>query len=339
MKSDLIIVGAGIIGLFSAFLLARRGVKVTLLDRGDFGHESSWAAGGILTTLLPWNYDHRISQFTGNAIPSYQHLSGLLLRETAIDIELCKSGLVVKAAKNFQKAQQWCIKNKLAFSACVNARGHDITLPDVYQLRPPLLLRALTKYLRQTGVTCLPHTEVLNVQIQNSRVTALHTSRGLMKCDHLLWATGAWASRLKQVKAPLDLPAVTPVRGQMIAMSGKDIHLNTILFHDDHYLIPRKDGVILAGSTLEYVGYNKRTTDAGRQALWQKSVDLMPNLEKATITHHWAGLRPGAGNSLPSVGPHPTIGGFFMNFGHFRYGLLMAPRCAELISQAIFENG
>lgn len=339
MKSDLIIVGAGIIGLFSAFLLARRGLKITLVDKGDFGRESSWAAGGILTTLLPWDYDCQINQFTSNAIPAYQYLSELLLRETAIDIEFCKSGLVVKAAKNFQKAQQWCTKNRPALSASINAKNHDITLPDIYQLRPPRLLCALTKYLNQTGVRFLPHTEVVNLQIENSRVTAIHTSRGIMRCSHLLWATGAWACRLKHLQARLDLPAVTPVRGQMIALRGENIHLKTILFHDDHYLIPRKDGVILAGSTLEYAGYNKSTTDAARQALWQKSVHLMPNLEKATITHHWAGLRPRADNNLPCVGPHPDIDGFFMNFGHFRYGILMAPRCAELISQSILENG
>lgn len=335
MKSDLIIVGGGIIGLYSAFVLAKRGVKITLLDKGNFGRESSWAAGGILTTLLPWNYDKRISQFTVNAIQSYKELSELLLERTAIDIELWKCGLLVKNEKIFEEAKLWCTQNNFQSVTDINSR--DISLPDVYQLRPPLLLRALTEYLNQAGINLMSNTDVLSLQIDNSKVVGVNTSQGLIESEHVVWATGAWASKLSSSDNLLNLPSVTPVLGQMIAMSGKGINLNTILFHHGHYLIPRKDGMILAGSTLEHVGYNKKTTDNARQDLWKKSLRLMPELEKANITHHWAGLRPGSSDNLPTVGAHPTIKGLHMNVGHFRYGLLMAPHCAELISDTIFS--
>ena len=155
----------------------------------------------------------------------------------------------------------------------------------------------------------------------------------------MIWSTGAWAPQLDSAEEKLQSPSITPIKGQIIALRGCPVKLSHILFKQGHYLIPRKDGLILAGSTLEQVGYENSVTELARNELWEKSIAILPELESSHIAYHWAGLRPGSPSNLPTIGPHPKVKGLFLNCGHYRYGIAMAPRSALIISKWIVESG
>ncbi len=335
MKSDLVIIGGGIIGILSAYELAQSGIKVTLIDKGRLGQESSWAAGGILCPLLPWNYDNSVSYLTDTANDYYQHLSTQLYSQTKIDIEYWQCGLTIVEPNHLDLAQTWCTNNKVNYKLEIISGKAHLFLPFVSQLRTPRIIEALTKNLKMLGVIIHEETNVSECLISNNHITGVKTSKGVIQAEQLLICAGAWVSNKLFPDASIELPAITPVLGQIIAFDGQEIMLDTILYKDDHYLVPRKDGLILAGSTLEYVGFNNKTTEIAKQTLFEKSVSLLPELKNSKITHHWSGLRPGSIDNRPIIGPHSNIDGLFLNCGHFRYGVSMAPQSAKIIAQWI----
>jgi glycine oxidase len=338
VKSDLVIIGGGIIGLYSAYLLARRGINITLIDKGDFGRESSWVAGGILTPLLPWNYSQEVLSLTANSSDEYNNLSQHLSPSTNIDIEYWQCGLTVLDNCN-DTIKHWCNSHKLAYHQISTLQKAHIHLPEVAQVRMPKVIKALIKYLQQNNVTLINNTSVHDCQLAQQQVAAINTSIGEIQTNNVLWATGAWLPELANSTSFIRTPLITPIQGQIIAIQAIPGLLNHILYRDGHYLIPRKDGLIIAGSTLEKVGYNKHITDTARNTLWENSLSILPQLIKYEITHQWAGLRPGSPNNIPTIGPHPDIRGLYLNCGHFRYGVAMAPRSAKIISAWILDNG
>lgn len=136
-------------------------------------------------------------------------------------------------------------------------------------------------------------------------------------------------------QAGLEL-AVEPVLGQMIMFEARPGLLGHITMCGDYYLIPRQNGLVLAGSTLEHTGYTKKTTQAAREVLAEKALRLVPALSKYNIIKHWAGLRPGTADGVPFIGEHPQISGLYMNTGHFRNGVVMAPASAQLLVDNMF---
>ncbi|WP_455197011.1 NAD(P)/FAD-dependent oxidoreductase, partial [Kaarinaea lacus] len=149
-------------------------------------------------------------------------------------------------------------------------------------------------------------------------------------------ACGAWSRQL--LRDWLSRLDVEPVRGQMILFKAQPALLNTMIMRDSHYLIPRRDGRIIAGSTLEYVGFDKNVTPAARQDLLQKATSLIPELANYPIEHHWAGLRPGTSQQLPIISKHPSLSGLFINTGHFRNGVVTAPASARLCVDQILNT-
>ena len=338
MKQDLVIIGGGIIGLYSAYLLTRRGMTITLIDKGDFGRESSWVAGGILTPLLPWHYSEEVFSLTANASEDYFNLSNNLSALTNIDIEYWKCGLTIQQTCD-QQITRWCSKHKLTCTQSSHPQPSDFHLPDIAQVRMPMVISALKDYLRQNNVTMLSHTLVNDYLIQEHRMLAVNTTMGVIHADHFLLATGAWLPEITSLNKNICVPTITPIKGQVIAFQATPGLLNHILYKDGYYLIPRKDGLIIAGSTIEDVGYNKQITDSARHSLWLNAVAMLPQLKNYSISHHWAGLRPGSKGNIPTIGPHPEIKGLYLNCDHFRYGVAMAPKSSHIISQWILNKG
>ena len=347
METDIVIAGGGIIGLYTAYSLLDSGLKVTVIDRGSFGRESSWAAGGILAPLLPWKYGHAITELTQDATETYAHLAQQLRSETGIDIEYWPCGLAILNTQEHLEAQHWCkqhgqsceLHGPPSLETFIGKSTNDcLYLPDIAQVRSPRLIKALVAYLHQRGVELLPETTLQKCEIKNDQVASVGTTRGHIHTQKLVWATGAWAQQLDGVDSSIQLPQITPIRGQILAFDGRDVGLDTILYSDDHYLIPRRDGLILAGSTLENVGFNRSITTAAYEELRRKSIALLPQLARCEIMHHWSGLRPASPHNRPSIGPHPHITGLYINSGHFRYGIAMAPRSAEIITNWIVTS-
>lgn len=322
--SDIIVIGAGAVGCLTALELRRRGATVTLLERGILGAESSWAGGGILFPLLPWRYREEVNQLVLDGAARYAALTSALHQATGIDPEYCISGMRVLPDFGGEAALKWCA----AHGVRAELNQDELWLPEVAQVRNPRLLQALRRQLEIDGVTLREQIEVSNFLKTDHQVTALQTAGGEnLRADSYVITAGAWSQELLGGQAA-NL-RVSPMRGQMLLYQLAPGTLEQILYREDFYLIPRRDGHILAGSTVEDVGFDKTTTRQAALDLHQKATTLLPALHRQTAIKHWSGLRPGSPDNIPTIGRHPKLENLWLNTGHFRYGVTMAPASAE----------
>lgn len=329
MKRGFVVIGAGVIGCATAYELARQGVEVTLLDRGMAGAESSWAGGGILFPLLPWDYGQPVTALTELSRQCYPGWIENLRLQTGIDPEYLVSGMRVLPPFDMGKALVWCAAHGLR----VEKEDDALLLPDVAQVRNPRLMQALGRALELMGVSIVEHAEVAGFKFAGNRVAGVETSQGSYTADNYVVAAGAWSGVLLGDLAPQT--PIWPVRGQMLLFKVAPGLLPHILLQDGVYLIPRLDGHILVGSTLEDVGFDKRVTEDARENLLSRAVAMFPPLSRANLVRHWAGLRPGSPDNVPVIGRHPEIENLYLNAGHFRYGVTMAPASASLLANMI----
>jgi glycine oxidase len=167
-------------------------------------------------------------------------------------------------------------------------------------------------------------------------VTAIHSSQGEWETDKVVLAMGAWAGTALSELAPT--PSIRPIRGQMLLFKLAPGALDTIVYRNGLYLIPRRDGHILVGSTLEDVGFDKSTDMPTQQRLHAEAAELLPFLSSIQPIQHWSGLRPGSPDNIPIIDRHPDFDNVFVNTGHYRYGVTMAPASAELLVDLMEGN-
>lgn len=346
MSKHVIIIGGGIVGCMTAMQLRKRGHRVTIVERNQIASqtsgESSWAGGGIIFPLLPWKYSDAVNALTRDAAASYQALSRQLLQETGIDANFAQSGFLLLPTFDLETALSWCEKNQLAAQIVKAANfgvqslsGEDaLWLPEVCQIRPPYFMQALRSWLEQNQVTMLEHTQLVPLQ-QVAQLNSWQTTSGeILEADQFVVTSGAWSFELlKDTAAKLN---IKPMRGQILLYRPKH-NLKQIVYREGFYMIPRLDGYLLAGSTLEDVGFDSGVTESVRAELQAKAEAIMPELVGQPVIKHWSGLRPGTPENLPTISAHPSIQNLYLNTGHFRYGLTMAPASAQMIS-AIMNN-
>lgn len=332
MNSDYLIVGGGVIGLSSAFELARRGASVTVLERGTCGGESSWAGGGILSPLLPWDYLSAVTDLTALSCRLFPEWVEHIADMSGIDPEYRVSGMRVMPPFDAERAKQWCAGQGVR----LERDGAVLWLPDVAQVRNPRLVKALRLVLERTGVRIVERTEVIGIVSTEDRVERLDTTAGPFAADHYVVAAGAWSKKLLRKRGvQLD---IRPVRGQMLLYRAQPGMLRHIILQNGTYLIPRDDGHILVGSTLEDVGFDKATTEEARVALHARALGMLPELAGAEFIKHWAGLRPGSPDNIPTIARHPQLENLYLNSGHFRYGVTMAPASAQILANRLFNR-
>ena len=346
--ADCLVIGGGIVGMMTAHFLNQEGMTVCLLERGETCRESSWAGGGIISPLVPWQYPEAVSSLVHWSQQYYPRLAEMLLEDTAIDIEWLQSGLLMPGVAPEPDILDWAGRHGCALQAVDAAQleslepglgpaaGTSVLLPDVAQVRNPRLGAAMHSLLQRRGVAIHEHTEVTGYMVAGGRVRSVATTQGEYSASRVVIAGGAWSSPLLAM-LDISLP-VKPVKGQMIQYRTPPGLLRHIVLYRDHYLIPRRDGLLLAGSTLEDTGYDKSTTDTARQMLMQKAVQLVPALGNYDVVRQWAGLRPGVSDGVPFIGPHPACDGLFINAGHFRNGVVMAPASARLLADLMLQR-
>jgi glycine oxidase len=339
--TDCIVIGGGLLGLMTARALCTAGARVALVERGGIFRESSWAGGGILSPLVPWQYPDAVHELVYRSQQVYPGLVDELLAETGIDSEWTRSGLLMTGIDADPAITAWaqahdCRLESIAAAATASYEpqlaenpGPAILLPDVAQVRNPRLGRALQEALLRHGVRLHAHTEVTGFITRNGAVQGVTTRDGELPAAQVVVAGGAWSAPLLR-DTGIELP-VTPVRGQMIQFQARPGLLQHIVLHREHYLIPRNDGLVLAGSTLEHTGYDKSVTAAAREQLVQRALALVPALADYPVIRQWAGLRPGSPDGVPIIDEHPEIRGLYINTGHFRNGVVMAPASAQLL--------
>jgi glycine oxidase len=333
LKTDTVIIGGGLIGLYTAYALLSDNLKLTVIEQGELGQQSSWASGGILSPLLPWHYKQEVHDLISGVDHVYEKLASSLLTSTQIDIQFWRCGMKILGLEELSSAKQWARQHELPLEISDNS----YTLPSCSQVRSPRLIQALIEYLKSKNVTLLTNTTFNKLNIVNDNIKSIDTSIGEIYTDTVIFAGGANKQNTSMYDLQQYLPPVKPVLGQIIAFDAPDIELNTIVYSKGYYLIPRKDGLILVGSTLEQVGFDQRLSLDARTQLKQVAFSMLPALSDYPMVHQWSGLRPGSENNIPTIGPHPTVKGLFLNCGHFRYGIAMAPRSAQIIRDWLLD--
>lgn len=326
--SDVLIIGAGAVGCLSAMAFVKRGARVTLVERGELGMESSWAGGGILFPLLPWHYSEAVNRLAMAGAACYPALAEELRTTTGIDPEYTVSGMLIHPDFfDAEAAQQWCAGH----GVIAEIREGKLWLPQVGQVRNPRLMQALRASLESRGVRIVENTELTPLQADGERIAAWTDTGGQRyEADAFVLTAGAWSRGLLGEHA-LDI-RIKPMRGQMLLYRLAPGTLEHILYREDFYLIPRRDGHILAGSTVEDVGFDKSATPEAAADLHRKASHLLPALADAPIVKHWSGLRPGSPENIPTIDRHPSFDNLYLNTGHFRYGVTMAPASADMLA-------
>lgn len=328
-------------GLSTALALLQRGYAVTLLDRGNVGGESSWAGGGILSPLLPWDYAEPVFTLALASMGAYSDWIKSLELSSGLSTEYWTCGMKVLGASEHETSLDWCRAQGLR----ATLTNEDLWLPDIAQVRNPRLIEALRITILKLGGTIHTGCEVTAITAEGARLVQMQTSRGTFSADRYVLATGAWSGTLLPALESLhtqpDLvgsPNIRPIRGQMLLFKLEPSLLNTIMYRNGLYLIPRRDGHILVGSTLEDVGFDKSTDMPTRERLHTEATALLPALGSMQPIQHWAGLRPGSPNNIPIISGHPHFDNVFVNTGHYRYGVTMAPASAELLVDLMEEK-
>ncbi len=333
----------------SARELAVAGMHVVLLERQALAKESSWAGGGILSPLQPWRVPAPVTALCQWSQAAYPRLAEELRERTGIDPEWRQSGLLFCDCDDPAGAAQWAqaYASRLERLSATDVEriepqvraviDNPVLLPDIGQVRNPRLLRALREDLARRGVELLEHHPVDGIKVEQGRVVGVVCRQKTLSAESYVIAAGAWSGLLAHNSGWPDLPIV-PVKGEMLIFDAPPGLLGHIVLSRGRYLIPRKDGKILAGSTVENAQFNKSTTEAAREVLRDFACGLLPALGRCPIEKHWAGLRPGSPEGIPTIGAHPDIANLYFNSGHFRNGFVMAPASAHLLADHILRR-
>ncbi|WGL62190.1 glycine oxidase ThiO [Pseudomonas sp. CW003PS] len=338
-----IVVGGGALGLLSARTLALSGEQVLVMDRQRLGSESSWAGGGIVSPLYPWRYSAAVTALAHWSQDFYPGLGQRLLAQTGVDPEVHVTGLYWLDLDDEAEALVWAQREGRPLYSVDIAEAyrdvpvlgsgfeHAIHMPGVANVRNPRLVKALRAALAaMPNVELREHCPVTGFVQDGGRIRGVTTADGEIRADRVVLAAGAWSGELLRTLG-LQLP-VEPVKGQMILYKCAEDFLPSMVLAKGRYAIPRRDGHILIGSTLEYAGFDKTPTDNALESLKASAEELLPALKGAEVVGHWAGLRPGSPEGIPFIGELPEHPGLWLNCGHFRNGLVLAPASCQLLA-------
>ncbi len=342
---DVIIVGGGVIGMTTAYFLAREGVHVLLCEQGQPGMEASWAGAGILPPsdlALALDPFDRLRALSGQLFPELSHD---LQERTGIDNGFTRcGGLEFIGQAGQADPEEWyglgITTNFLSDKelhdlepALAPHLGEAIHVPTMAQLRNPRHMRALRVACAEVGVSIREDTVVAELLLEKNRVKGVRTANEVLTGDAVVVAAGAWTDRLL---APLGCHlGIKPVRGQIALLNPGRVVFSRILLWGSRYLVPRLDGRVLIGSTEEHAGFEKITTAAGIGGLLDLGVRLVPELANAMLEQTWAGLRPGSPDGLPFIGNVADIENLYVAAGHFRAGIQLSPGTALVLKERI----
>ena len=332
---DVIVIGGGIIGLSLSLELRKKGANVLIVERGEPGREASHAAGGMLVdcgeetaaALQP------LATASARMYPEFVHE---LRVESGLAIDLRDQGTIVFPSPEFARE-------------CPGVRFEALPPETLIELEPALApTKARAFFLKERsvdprgltsaafisakhrGVDFSSGDAVTAVRLSDGRVEGVIAKKTSFLAPKVVNCAGAWAGQIPPYAFP-----TRPVKGQMLCLvSPRRELLKHVIRSPEIYLIPRSDGRILVGTTVEEVGYDKRADVATIQRLHRSAIAMVPELQNAKILEDWAGLRPGTPDGLPILGA-TAIPGYYVATGHFRDGILLAPITAHLMAQVI----
>jgi glycine oxidase len=348
-SGDVVVVGAGLIGMAIGFELAERGASVRVYDRGEPARAASWAGAGMLAPYTERITDEGLLALCASSLAAYPHFVKRIRDASGMDARLRLDGVFYAA---FEEGGLDALRQH---ARVLQARGVDCAMLDrasALAAEPWLgaalvgallkngegyvdnrrLGRALTAACEARGVR-IERSESIEVECDRRRVLGVRTDCGFVGARAVVNACGAWAARLRGVPQ-FCVPPIEPIKGQMIALAVPTGFVQRATWVPGAYLVPRDDGRLLVGATVESAGFDERVTAQGVHELLHAALAAAPSLAGFSITESWAGLRPGTPDGLPFLGPTP-IEGLFLATGHYRNGILLAPATARLIADAI----
>jgi glycine oxidase len=352
MKSfDIAIAGAGLIGASIAFELAQAGLKVAVFDRSEPGREASWASAGILS---PAPESPAMISMVPLAKASMNLYPALVANIEEISGE--KVGFRPKGTIDvfFNKDAIADLSTLIALHHGMGLKAEPLRPEDARELEPSLsreleaaalrsdeasidnraFTHALVSAAKKSGVEIFSDETVTGIVKEGNRCIGLKLGNETVSAKWSVIAAGCFSSNIDGVK---EFAPVRPAKGQMVSLRADGLKIERVIWGEKIYIVPRNDGRILAGATVEYVGFDKQITAGGIEKILSAAIEVIPEFANARIEETWAGLRPDTPDHLPILGP-TEIEGLVIATGHFRSGVLLTPVTARLIRQWITER-
>jgi glycine oxidase len=351
---DCLIIGGGVIGLSLAYELARDGFRVRVVDRIQPGREASWAAAGILPPPLQVADADPLERLAALSCRLHPDWAARLRAETGIDTGLRRCGAIYLADESqlgemAAMAGKWRrggvpvddlspeaaarLEPALQPAATTGRLRAGLLVPDEFQIRSPWNLRALEAACTARGVEISGDTEVQDFEIVGGQIRVAHTHLGPLVAKNFCITSGAWSGgQLSKLGVHVG---IKPIRGQIVLLKTPEPILRRVVYAGPHYFVPREDGRLLVGSTLEDVGFDLRVTSEAVRELLDIALDWIPEFRAAEMECCWAGLRPASADGRPYLGRVSGLQNAFIAAGHYRSGLILAPATATLMAQLI----
>lgn len=343
--SEIVVIGGGIIGCAIAYELAKAGERVTLLERNALAQEASWASAGIISSPGPGTGAFGLRSFR-----RYPALIAEVEENAGMRVGWNQTGETALLVgdddpRPLQDVMEWQRQHGLHVEWLEGAalREHEPVLSphiaaaiyerDAGSVRVHLMAQALARAAKNQGALIREYMPALGLATSGSRVTGVRTPEGIVGADVVVLAAGAWSKALGDL-AGLQVPTI-PVHGQMMALADPPVPLRTVVAGGGMYLLPRADGTIAVGATVEETGFAKRVTPAGITTLIALVEQFAPALNGARLVQTWSGLRPGSADGTPIIGPAARYDGLWIATGHYRGGALLAAITGELVAAGI----
>lgn len=347
MSADVLVIGAGLIGCAVAREAARAGLRTVVLERGAPGAEASSAAAGMLSPLAEARAPGPFTDALLRAREMYPAFAAALREETGLDAGYSDAGTLYLSLREADDAE---LEHRWGWQSAAGLRVERLTTREARELEPGIapavrwalrfpgdhqvdnrvLSRMAWMAAAAAGATFRTGCDAAALTHGGGRATGVRLTTGEhLRAGVVVLAGGSWSATLGGLPRPLP---VEPVQGQLLALESVPPLFRHVVDSPRCYLVPRADGRVLAGATVERVGFRKSVTPRGLGYLIDGAVEIAPSLADAPLVECWSGLRPGTPDGMPIIGPDPEVGGLLYATGHFRNGILLAPLTAALIA-------
>lgn len=350
--SQVVVIGAGIVGCAIAYELARRGLQVRVIDPRDVGQGATRASAGVLAPYIEARDGGPLLELTTRSLDLYDDFVARIVEDSDAAVQYVRSGTLEIAAGPGDMTRLESIR-----AAC-GARGIGAELLDaeaVQEVEPQLaptvhggllveshgfigvseLIAALRRAAAAHGVAFRTSASATRVA-RNGAAIRIETDGDALACESVILAAGSWTGQV-EIEGAAPMP-IRPVRGQLLHLEWPAPPLKRVVWAPDCYLVPWSDGSVLAGATIEEAGFDERATVAGVRELFDAAQRVAPAVDRASFREARVGLRPAAPDELPVIGPSAALPGLVYACGHFRNGILLAPLTAALIGDLVVDR-
>ena len=350
--SNVVVVGAGVIGCAVAYELARRGSRVHVIDRREVGQGATQASAGVLAPYITAHEGSALLELGGRSLELYDEFVSQVVDDSGATIQYVRGGTLEIAR---DKVSVDRLQRMASTYRDLGIAAKYLDKKAIHQEEPQLssnvlsglvveshgfvgatdLTSALRRAAGAHGVTFTASMSAARV-FSRDGVLQVETPVDTVSCDAVVMAAGSWSGQV-EAEGEEAVP-VRPVRGQLLHLGWPKSPPERVIWTDQCYLVPWTDGSVLIGATVEDVGFDERATVAGVQQLINMTCEIVPTAKKAWFQGVRVGLRPGTPDDLPAIGPSERLPGLFYATGHFRNGVLLAPLTARMVADYLLDG-